>query len=95
MRRHYDLTDIYGAAPNVVKSCREYLERQFRVIDPYLEKKDSILDQGFGLADIFLMSCLDWAVYYEFNLPKNITIYKDTISKRKAFKKAMEINFLS
>ena len=44
MRRHYDLTDIYGAAPNVVKSCREYLERQFRVIDPYLEKKDSILD---------------------------------------------------
>ena len=95
MRRHYDLTDIYGAAPNVVKSCREYLERQFRVIDPYLEKKDSLLDQGFGLADIFLMSCLDWAVYYEFNLPKNITIYKDTISKRKAFKKAMEINFLS
>ena len=39
MRRHYDLTDIYGAAPNVVKSCREYLERQFRVIEPYLEKK--------------------------------------------------------
>ena len=95
MRRHYDLTDIYGAAPNVVKSCREYLERQFRVIEPYLEKKDSLLDQGFGLADIFLMSCLDWAVYYEFDLPKNITIYRDTISERKAFKKAMEINFQS
>jgi len=95
IRRHHDLSDIYGAAPNVVESCREYLERQFRVIEPYLEKKDSVLDQGFGLADIFLISCLDWAVYHEFKLPKNIAIYKDEISKRSAFKKAMEINFQS
>ena len=95
IRRHHDLSDIYGAAPNVVESCREYLERQFRVIEPYIEKKDSVLDQGFGLADIFLMSCLDWAVYHEFKLPKNIATYKDKISERSAFKKAMEINFQS
>ena len=95
IRRHHDLSDIYGAAPNVVESCREYLERQFRVIEPYIEKKDSVLDQGFGLADIFLMSCLDWAVYHEFKLPKNIATYKDKISERSAFKKAMEINFKS
>ena len=93
IRRHHDLSDIYGAAPNVVKSCREYLERQFRVIEPYLEKKDSVLDQGFGLTDIFLISCLDWAVYHDFELPKNIAIYKEKISKRSAFKKAMEINY--
>ena len=95
MRRHYDLTNIYGAAPNVVESCRKYLERQFRVIEPYLEKKESILDQGFGLADIFLISCLDWAIYYKFDLPKNITLYRDKISERGAFKKAMKINFES
>ena len=95
IRRHHDLSDIYGAAPNVVESCRKYLERQFRVIEPYIEKKDSVLDQGFGLADIFLMSCLDWAVYHEFKLPKNIATYKDKISERSAFKKAMEINFQS
>ena len=95
IRRHHDLSDIYGAAPNVVESCREYLERQFRVIEPYIEKKDSVLDQGFGLADIFLMSCLDWAIYHKFKLPKNIAIYKDKISERSAFKKAMEINFQS
>ena len=95
MRRHYDLTNIYGAAPNVVESCRKYLERQFRVIEPYLEKKESILDQGFSLADIFLISCLDWAIYYKFDLPKNITLYRDKISERGAFKKAMKINFES
>jgi hypothetical protein len=45
------------------------------------------------VADIFLVSCLDWAVFYEFELPKNIKIYKDKISERKAYKKAMEINY--
>ena len=77
MRRHYDLTDIYGSAPHVVDACREYLKRQFLVIDEYLENKKSLLDQGFGVADIFLVSCLDWAVFYEFEMPKNIKIYKE------------------
>ena len=93
MRRHYDLTDIYGSAPNVVETCREYLKRQFVVIDNYLENKKSLLTQGFGVADIFLVSCLDWAVFYDFELPKNIKIYRDEISNRKAYKKAMEINY--
>lgn len=93
MRRHYDLTDIYGSAPNVVETCREYLKRQFVVIDSYIENKKSLLTQGFGVADIFLVSCLDWAVFYEFELPKNIKIYRDEISNRKAYKKAMEINY--
>ena len=93
MRRHYDLTDIYGSAPNVVDACREYLKRQFLVIDKCLKNKKYLLDQGFGVADIFLVSCLDWAVFYEFELPKNIKIYKEKISERKAYKKAMEINY--
>ena len=93
MRRHYDLTDIYGSAPNVVETCREYLKRQFVVIDSYIENKKSLLTQGFGVADIFLVSCLDWAVFYDFELPKNIKIYRDEISNRKAYKKAMEINY--
>jgi glutathione S-transferase len=93
MRRHYDLTDIYGSSPNVVETCREYLKRQFVVIDSYIENKKSLLTQGFGVADIFLVSCLDWAVFYEFELPKNIKIYRDEISNRKAYKKAMEINY--
>ena len=60
-----------------------------------LEKKESILDQGFGLADVFLISCLDWAIYYKFDLPTNITLYRDKISERSAFKKAMKVNFES
>ena len=53
----------------------------------------TVIEGGFGLADIFLMSCLDWAVFYEFSLPKNITEYRDRISSRSAYQKAMKINY--
>ena len=93
MRRHYDLKEIYGEAPDVVLSCREYLKRHFKVIEKHLEKNKTLLSDGFGLADILLMSCLDWAIFYEFDLSKNITIYRENISKREAYKKAMEVNY--
>ena len=93
MRRHYDLKDIYGAAPKVVASCREYLQRHFKVIEKHLENNEYLLSGGFGLADILLMSCLDWAIFYEFELSKNITIYREKIIKRTAFIKAMEVDY--
>ena len=95
MRRHYDLKEIYGEAPEVVNSCREYLKRHFKVIDKHLEKNHTVLSGGFGIVDILLMSCLDWAIFYEFDLSKNITIYRERISKRAAYIKAMEINYSS
>ena len=36
MRRHYDLTDIYGEAPQAVVVARAYLQRHFAVIDAHL-----------------------------------------------------------
>ena len=37
----------------------------------------------------------DFQLSYKFDLPKNITLYRDKISERGAFKKAMKINFES
>ena len=93
MRRHYDLTDIYGDAPEAVTVCRAYLQRQFAVIDAHLAVRETLLDIGFGLADIMLVSCLDWAVFYGEELPKNIQAYKKRHAARPAFKKAMQINY--
>ena len=42
-----------------------------------------------------LISCLDWAIYYEFKLPDNIMSYRENIKKRPAFKKAMLANYKS
>ena len=93
MRRHYDLTDIYGEAPQVVDAARAYLQRHFTVIDAHLAAHETLLPSGFGLADIMLMSCLDWAVFYGENLSKYIQAYRKRHATRPAYKKAMAINY--
>ena len=93
MRRHYDLKDIYGESPIVVDACREYFMRQIQVVENHLNSRKTILKDGFGLADIFLMTCLDWAIFYEFSLPDNVAQYRARIALRGAYQKAMKINY--
>ena len=93
MRRHYDLTDIYGEAPQAVDGCRAYLQRHFTVIDVHLGARETLLPSGFGLADIMLMSCLDWAVFYGEDLPQHMQAYRKRHAARPAYKKAMAINY--
>ena len=95
MRRHYDLKKIYGDAPEVVKSCREYFEKQLGVVEDTLSQNGTLFGLEFGLADILLTSCLDWAVAYEFELPENIYKYHKRITVRDAYIKAIEINYKS
>ncbi len=93
MRRHYDLKDIYGDAPEVVQSCREYFNRNLKVIEDTLSVQDTICGSYFGLADIILVTCLDWALAYKFELPIHTHEYHNTMTKRKAYKKAVQINY--
>lgn len=93
MRRHYDLTDIYGEAPKAVQTCRAYLQRHLAVTDAHLESHKTLLQSGFGLADIMLVSCLDWALFYGEDLPPNTAAYRDRIAERPAYAKAMKINY--
>jgi len=93
MRRHYDLADIYGEAPQAVGVARAYLQRHFAVIDAHLAAHETLLPSGFGLADIMLMSCLDWAVFYGEDLPKDVGAYRKRHAARPAYKKAMAINY--
>ena len=95
MRRHYDLTEIYGDAPVAVEVCRNHLNHHFTVIDEYLKQNKTLLKDGFGLADIMLISCLDWAIFYKFKLPENIMTYRNHIIKRPAYLKARDINYNS
>ena len=54
MRRHYDLKKIYGDAPEVVKSCREYFEKQLGVVEDTLSQNGTLFGLEFGLDDILL-----------------------------------------
>ena len=93
MRRHGELSAIYGEAPAVMKSCAGYLKRHLAVLEPHLSKHDYVTQIGFSLPDVLLMSCLDWAALYEIELPESVQAYRERIAQRPAYQKAMQINF--
>ena len=72
MRRHRDLSAIYGEAPAAVTLSAEYASRHLRVVAAHLTQHDYLLPIGFGLADLILMTCLDWAHAYSVGLPSSI-----------------------
>ena len=93
MRRHFDLKDIYGDSPKVVESCRNYFEKYLALVENILSNQESLFGYDFGLADILLTTCLDWAEAYEFNLPMNVSKYHKTIRNREAYRIAFDINY--
>ncbi len=93
MRRHGDLGHIYGASPEVVASAARYADRHLHVIDRQLADGDFVLKGGFGLADVLLMTCLDWAVVYGLELPGSLAAYRERISQRDAYRRAVAVNF--
>jgi glutathione S-transferase len=93
MRRHGDLGHIYGAAPEVVACARAYALRHLEVADQMLGGRRYVLDGGFGIADVMLQSCLDWAKAYGIDLPAGLASYRKRIAERDAYRRALSINF--
>lgn len=93
MRRHGDLGAIYGESPHAVSAAADYVTRHLGVIATSLEERDTLMTGGFGLADIILMSCLDWCIAYEVGLPSEIWRYYEIHSARPAYGRAMRINY--
>ncbi len=93
MRRHTDLASIYGASEQVVNSAKAYLKHHFSVLEVHLVGREFLMEQGFGLADLMLVSCLDWALFYGLELPEALSSYRDHIAARPAYDRAMQINY--
>ncbi len=93
MRRHGDLGFIYGDAPEVVEAAGAYADRHLGVTSERLGDRQTLLPGGFGLADLMLMTCLDWAVAYGRELPKNLDAYRKRVAERPAYRRAYDANF--
>lgn len=93
MRRHTDLAEIYGASEMIVDSAKLYLQRHLKVLDDHLEGRSYLLEQGFSLPDLLLVSCLDWSLFYGVDLPENVSDYRDRIAERPAYTSAIQINY--
>lgn len=93
LRRHQDLASIYGDAPAAVDSARAYFLQQLSVAEKQLATSPYILGSNFSGADILLVSCLDWAVFYGFDLPTPVQSYHARATDREAYQRAFALNF--
>ena len=93
MRRHGDLGAIYGDSPEVVRAAADYVAKHLSVVASHLGERETLMSGGFGLADIMLMSCLDWCIAYGVALPAEIQRYYEIHAARPAYGRAMRINY--
>jgi glutathione S-transferase len=93
VRRHTDLRELYGEAPNAVRAAREGFNKQVAVADQTLSAKGPfILGDSFTGADILLTSCLTWANRYELPLTEALRDYMHRTTSRKAYQLAFAAN---
>ena len=93
MRRHGDLGMIYGESETTVNASRAYAEKHFEIVGRLLEKRSYLVADQFGLADLFLVSCIDWANAYRVAIPDNLHAYHAHIAERPAYVRALKVNY--
>lgn len=94
IRRHEALKAIYGPAPEAVASAREYYLKQLNAVAPRVAAADAYLfGDAFSIADILLMTVLDWGRNYGIELPPALADYQLRVDKRPAYRKAFELNY--
>ena len=87
VRRHFGRKHIYGEAPRAVEEARKYFSEQLgaiadRIGGPFL------MPEGFSVADILLITCLDWAVSEKIELPAPAASYRERLAQRPAYQAA-------
>lgn len=93
MRRHRDLAHIYGEAPAAVSSGQAYAQKHLGVVAAQMTDREFVMAGGFGLADVMLMTCLEWAHVYGLDLPEVLAAYRQRIAQRPAYQRAVAANF--
>ncbi len=94
IRRHDGLKEIYGEAPEAVASAREYFLKQVNAMSARVEAAGVyLMGDKFSIADIIFMTCLDWAIMYDIDLPEAVKAYHARVAERPNYQKAMRLNY--
>ncbi len=93
MRKHGDLSAVYGEAPGAMATAAKGFEEQIKVVESQLATGDYLLGENFTGVDILLTTCLEWALSYKFDLSQGPRDYLSRIREREAYKKARDLNF--
>ncbi len=93
IRKHADLKEIYGEAPNALRAAEEGFRKQVQVADQKLAARGPfILGERFTGADILLTTCLTSAVRRRIPLTDMLEEYMKRATSRDAYRLAYEDN---
>ena len=92
-RRHEGLPQIYGEAPVAVESAKSYFSHNLEAMAPRIANAPYLFGERLSVADILLMTCLDWAAITAVALPSEILDYRNRIAQRPAYQAALKKNF--
>jgi glutathione S-transferase len=93
IRKHRDLKDLYGDAPAAIETAISGFNKQVQVAADLLASQPYLLGDRFGAADLVLMTCLEWAKAYGFELDRSLSDYAARIRSRDAYQQAAKLNF--
>jgi glutathione S-transferase len=94
IRRHTQLAQVYGEAPQAVKAAREYFTDQFDPIVPRIAQANPCLfGDSISVADILLTTVIDWAQQIDIDVPQDAREYCARMMARPAYKIAAEKAF--
>jgi glutathione S-transferase len=93
VRRHEGLKHIYGEAPTAVEAAKTYFLHNLEAMDSKIAEAPCLLGEKLSTADILMMSCLEWALACDIQLPEGAAEYRERLAKRPAYKSALARNF--
>jgi len=94
VRRHDGLKHIYGEAPVAVESAKSYFAHNLEAMTARIGgDRPYLLGDRLSVADILLMTCLDWAASCGLSLPAPVAHYRQRVALRPAYRAALIKNF--
>ena len=93
MRKHGDLSSVYGEAPGAMTTARKGFEEQIKIVESQLDRTTYLIGERFTGVDILLTTCLEWALSYGFDLSPTPREYLARVRTREAYQKARDLNF--
>jgi glutathione S-transferase len=94
VRRHDGLKQIYGEAPTAVESAKSYFLHNVEAMAARIGSDNTYLfGDRLSVADILLMTCLDWALSCGIALPEPWSHYRRRVASRPAYQAALKKNF--
>ena len=92
IRRHEALAPIYGEAPNAIAAAKSYFQKHVSVAERRLKNRRFLIQNKFGITDIFLTTCLAWADGCQIELSPLLKKYLFSMTERPAYKRAKTQN---